>query len=60
RSSSVQTQAPPPPTDLTVGAWDEWPWTLLPLIPAAAQAAWESPAIIVWDFERNELTRHSC
>jgi SAM-dependent methyltransferase len=45
-------QAPPPPTAITIGPWDEWPWTLLPLVPAAAQAAWSTPAVIVWDFER--------
>lgn len=46
-------EVPPPPSDPTVGAPDEWPWTLLPLVPAAAQAAWAIPAVIVWDFERS-------
>jgi SAM-dependent methyltransferase len=45
-------QAPPPPPDVTVGAFEEWPWTLLPIVPVAAQAAWDVPAVIVWDFER--------
>jgi SAM-dependent methyltransferase len=47
-----QPQAPTHPTEMTVGPWDEWPWSLLPLVPAAAQAAWSTPALIVWDFER--------
>jgi SAM-dependent methyltransferase len=43
--------APPPPTALTVSGWDEWPWSLIALIPEAAGAAWAVPPIIVWDFE---------
>jgi SAM-dependent methyltransferase len=50
--TDARTHAAPPPTDLTVGASEEWPWTLLPLVPAAARAAWEIPAVVVWDFER--------
>lgn len=52
-SSDSRSQAPPPPPHIVVGAPENWPWTLLPLIPAAAQAAWAVPAVIVWDFERN-------
>lgn len=44
--------APPPPAELTIGDMEGWPWTLLPLVPAAARAAWEIPSVIVWDFER--------
>ena len=51
-SRDSRSQAPQPPADFTVGASEDWPWTLLPLVPAAAQAAWEIPAVIVWDFER--------
>jgi SAM-dependent methyltransferase len=51
-SSDSRTHAPPPPAEITVGPWDEWPWTLLPLVPAAARAAWSTPDVIVWDFER--------
>jgi SAM-dependent methyltransferase len=38
--------------DPTVGPWDDWPWSLLGIAPAAAAAAWHRiPAVIVWDFE---------
>ena len=50
--------APPLPAEITISPWDEWPWTLLPLVPAAAQAAWSTPAVIVWDFERTEPPAH--
>lgn len=52
-SRDSRSQTPPPPADITVGAADDWPWTLLPLIPAATQAAWEIPSVIVWHFERS-------
>jgi len=48
-----RSQASPPPEEIALGAPEDWPWTLLPLIPAAAQAAWAIPAVIVWDFERS-------
>lgn len=41
-----------PPSVLSVEAPDSWPWTLLPLVPSAAQAAWAVPAVLVWDFQR--------
>ena len=50
-SHDARSRAPNPPADITVGPWHEWPWTLLPLVPAAAQAAWAVPAVIVWHFE---------
>lgn len=50
--SDSRTQAPPPPDTFELGAWEDCPWTLLPLIPAAAQAAWAIAPLIIWDFER--------
>jgi SAM-dependent methyltransferase len=44
---------PASPAEIVVGAPEDWPWTLLPLVPEAAQAAWAIPAVIVWDFERS-------
>lgn len=38
------------PDDLTTGEWSEWPWSLLDLVPAAANAAWDGPLVIVWHF----------
>jgi ubiquinone/menaquinone biosynthesis C-methylase UbiE len=51
-SRDSRSQAPPPPAEITVGAPEDWPWTLLPLVPAATQAAWWTPGVIVWHFER--------
>lgn len=43
--------APPAPRDFEVGDWADWPWTLLPLVPAAALAAFDKPSVIVWHFQ---------
>jgi SAM-dependent methyltransferase len=44
-------QPAPPPPEITVGDWADWPWTLLPLVPAAALAAWDKPSTIIWHFQ---------
>jgi SAM-dependent methyltransferase len=41
----------PSPTDVPLGTWHDWPWSLLEVIPDAARAAWATPSVIVWDFE---------
>ena len=38
--------------DVPIGTWNDWPWSLLDLIPEAARAAWATPAVVVWHFER--------
>ncbi|RSM70728.1 SAM-dependent methyltransferase [Actinoplanes sp. ATCC 53533] len=36
----------------TPGPWDDWPWSLVGIVPAATAAAWnDAPAVIVWHFE---------
>jgi len=45
------TPPPPPPADLTVSAWQQWPWSLLNLLPEATKAAWAVPDTIIWLFE---------
>jgi ubiquinone/menaquinone biosynthesis C-methylase UbiE len=45
---------PPPPRSpdvLEVGAWDEWPWSLMDLVPEATAAVADSPVMIVWHFQ---------
>jgi ubiquinone/menaquinone biosynthesis C-methylase UbiE len=42
---------PPPPAEIVVGDWADWPWSLLPLVPAAAQAAFDQPSSIIWHFQ---------
>ena len=41
----------PASTGVGIGAWDEWPWSLLDVVPAAASAAYAgTPATIIWHF----------
>jgi SAM-dependent methyltransferase len=35
-----------------VARWDDWPWSLLALVPEAARAAWWTPPVVVWHFQR--------
>ncbi|GAB3286828.1 class I SAM-dependent methyltransferase [Kineosporia babensis] len=37
-----------------LGLWREWPWSLLGLIPQARDAAWHTPLVINWHFQRSE------
>lgn len=39
------------PEQITVGDWADWPWTLLPLVPAASSAAWDRSPVLVWHFQ---------
>jgi 2-polyprenyl-3-methyl-5-hydroxy-6-metoxy-1,4-benzoquinol methylase len=50
-SSSPSPSSPSSPSEVTVGDWADWPWTLLPLVPAAARAAFDKPSTIIWDFQ---------
>jgi SAM-dependent methyltransferase len=47
-------QPAPLPEETTVGQWADWPWTLLPLVPAASLAAWDTPSTIIWHFQLDE------
>jgi SAM-dependent methyltransferase len=42
----------PPGSSASAGDWADWPWSLLPLVPDAARAAWAIPPVIVWLFQR--------
>ena len=48
---------PPPAPVSSMGGWEGWPWTLLGLVPEAARAAWSTPSIVVWHFQRPGSTR---
>jgi SAM-dependent methyltransferase len=40
------------PETIDPGPWDDWPWSLLGIVPAAAAAAWrDTPALLVWHFQ---------
>ena len=43
--------------DTPIGTWDDWPWSLLEVIPDAARAAWATPSAIVWHFELGGSSR---
>ena len=35
------------------GPWDAWPWSLMGIVPAAAEAVWKgTPSLMVWLFQR--------
>jgi SAM-dependent methyltransferase len=38
-------------TDVPLGTWHDWPWSLLDVIPDAVRAAWATPSVVVWDLE---------
>lgn len=42
-------QASPRSPDM--GTWQEWPWSLMDLVPEAARAAVATPCVIVWHFQ---------
>jgi hypothetical protein len=40
------------PEHFDPGPWDDWPWSLLGIVPAASAAAWrDTPALMVWHFQ---------
>jgi ubiquinone/menaquinone biosynthesis C-methylase UbiE len=47
--------ASPPPPEFDPGDWADWPWTLLPPVPAATLAAFDKPATIIWHFQLPDL-----
>jgi SAM-dependent methyltransferase len=46
---------PPPPrspdVELEAGSWQEWPWSLMDLIPEASWAVRGMPSTIIWHFQ---------
>ena len=47
---------PVPEVTREIGSWQDWPWTLLGLVPEATRAAWDSPAVAVWHFQLSSAT----
>lgn len=43
-------QPPPPAPEITVSGWEDWPWSLMDLVPAALRAA-AGPPVIIWHFQ---------
>jgi SAM-dependent methyltransferase len=48
-------EVPAPMTDTqhAVQDWQQWPWSLLELIPEAVRASWRIPGVIIWHFRRS-------
>ncbi|HET8658191.1 MAG TPA: class I SAM-dependent methyltransferase [Micromonosporaceae bacterium] len=44
-------QPPPPAPEVTVGGWDDWPWSLMELVPGAMRALRGTPSTIIWHFQ---------
>jgi SAM-dependent methyltransferase len=40
-----------PDVELDVGSWQEWPWSLMDLVPEATRAAGGTPSAIIWHFQ---------
>jgi hypothetical protein len=38
------------------GQWQQWPWTLMDLIPEATWAACQNPSTIIWHFRLRSAT----
>lgn len=43
---------PRPAPEIAIGPWDDWPWSLMDLVPDAIRAAaGETPPVVVWHFQ---------
>jgi SAM-dependent methyltransferase len=52
---SLASDQPPPHTpEITIGDWQDWPWSLMALVPGAMKAAGQIPATIIWHFQLAE------
>lgn len=50
---SAPPEGPVPEATRGIDGWRTWPWTLMSLVPEAARAAWDSPAVTVWHLRNN-------
>lgn len=51
RPRPTKPEGPVPEPSHEIGSWQDWPWTLLGLVPEATRAAWNNPAVVVWHFQ---------
>ncbi|MDP1795125.1 MAG: class I SAM-dependent methyltransferase [Acidimicrobiales bacterium] len=47
----VQDASTPVEMQITIGEWQDWPWSLLGVAPDATRTAWEISGAIVWHFQ---------
>jgi SAM-dependent methyltransferase len=52
RSRNEAPVGSPQEAPASIGPWSSWPWTLLGVVPDAVQAAWASPAVVLWHSQR--------
>jgi ubiquinone/menaquinone biosynthesis C-methylase UbiE len=50
RTNPTSTASAPEPL-YEIGAWRDWPWSMLAWVPEAAQAAWAVPSMHFWHLE---------
>jgi SAM-dependent methyltransferase len=43
--------SPPPEPATGIGNWQDWPWSLMDYLPAAARAAGGRPSLVIWHFQ---------
>ncbi len=51
RSAEDQPSPQPAEVELEVGSWQDWPWSLMDLVPEATWAAGGTPPVIIWHFQ---------
>jgi SAM-dependent methyltransferase len=54
RAVTPMPAAAAPATTVEPGPFDGWPWSLLGIVPIAAEAAWDVPAVIIWHLRRRD------
>ncbi len=52
RQPGEQPDEPLPEPATGIGDWQNWPWSLMDYLPAAARAAGGRPALVIWHFQR--------
>ena len=48
---SIWPAGPPPEPATGIGAWPDWPWSLMDYLPSAARAAGRFPGLVIWHFQ---------
>jgi SAM-dependent methyltransferase len=51
RPAGDQPSPRPAEVELEAGSWDDWPWSLMDLVPEATRAAGGTPPVIIWHFQ---------
>ena len=49
---AVPSASRPPEPATEIGAWPDWPWSLMDYLPSAARAAGGRPSLVIWHFQQ--------